>query len=127
MVNRKTGGFLSSSMHPMYASVHKLQPCFMLCCRVCEPLLHYTDVNAAVSLHLVLMMQVFLFATQGESTMFLELFPTQSQRHQHAPKIGHIFGTFSHGLERNLLLKTISENHKLQDEFMKNTLCTNCI
>lgn len=95
----------------------------MLCCRVCEPLLPYTDVNAAVSLHLVLMMQAFLFAMQAELMMFSEMCPTHSQRHQCAHKIGHIFGMFSHGLEGNLLLKTISKNHKLQAEFTKkNTL-----
>jgi hypothetical protein len=81
--------------------------------------LPYTDVNAAVSLHLVLMMHAFLFAMQVESMMFSEMFPTQSQCHQCAPKTGHIFGIFSHGLEGNLLLKTISQNHKLQAEFTK--------
>jgi hypothetical protein len=54
------------------------------------------DVNAAVSLHLVLMMQAFLFAMQLESMMFSEMFPTQNQCHQRVPKIGHIFGMFSH-------------------------------
>jgi len=90
-------------------------------------MLHSADVNAAVSLHLVLMMQAFLFAMQAASIMFLEMFPTHSQCHRHAPKIGHIYGMFSHGLEGNLLLKTISQNHKLQAEFTKNTLCANCI
>jgi hypothetical protein len=69
--------------------------------------LSYTDVNAAVSLHLVLMMQAFLFVIQVESIMFSEKFPTQSQCHQCAPKIGHIFGMFLRGLER----EPIAQNH----------------
>ena len=124
MVNRTTVGFLSSSMHPMQAPVHKIQPCFMLCCRVSEPPLPYTDINAAVLLQPVLMMQAFLFAIQVESMMFSEMFPTQNQCHQCAPKIGHISGMSSHGLEGNMLLKTISQDHKLLVEFTKkHSLC----
>jgi hypothetical protein len=69
-------GVSASSMHPMKVPVHKIQPCIMLCRRVCEPQLPYMDVNAEVLLQLVLMMQAFLFAMQVESMMFLEMFPT---------------------------------------------------
>ena len=65
---------LSSVVHLIKVSGHKIQFCFKICISVCEPQLSSLDQNGAVELIMV-MMQTHLFSVQVIPKTFLETSP----------------------------------------------------